>query len=348
MVEKLTMAGIARTLTIALAAIAAYAPLAVADSGKSGKGNSGNQHAMVESQPATGVYSTGATLRAQIRNGGRDGWYRFEYGTTTDYGTQTPAFHMDGKNGVTEVAVTVSGLSPSTAYHFHAVAGDDESRSTGPDGTFTTLAVDQGPGTGNGDGPGDGSDRPAAVAAPAMGRTMVAAPTAGTVRVKEKGSSKFRSLAATDSMPVGSIIDAREGAVSLSTQRAGGVVQAATFHGGMFQIRQSRSAKGMTDIYLRGSLGSCSKSTARSSRLASAAAKKRKVRRLWSSDHHGRFRTHGRNSVATVRGTSWYTEERCDGTLTRVFAGKVLVRERGTGRSKLVSRGHSFLARRAH
>ena len=69
------------------------------------------------------------------------------------------------------------------------------------------------------------------------------------------------------------------------------------------------------------------------------------MRRLWAKDDHGRFRTHGRDSVATTRGTLWSTEDRCTGTLTRVKQGKVLVRPRHSRRTVLVSAGHKYLAR---
>ena len=53
---------------------------------------------------------------------------------------------------------------------------------------------------------------------------------------------------------------------------------------------------------------------------------KRKVRRLWGRGK-GNFRTAGRRSSATVRGTWWLVEDRCDGTLTRVRQGRVDVRD---------------------
>jgi ferric-dicitrate binding protein FerR (iron transport regulator) len=74
--------------------------------------------------------------------------------------------------------------------------------------------------------------------------------------------------------------------------------------------------------------------------------KKRKPpRRLWGSDSQGKFRTRGGNSVATVRGTAWYVEDRCDGTLTRVSKGSVSVYDRGRRRTIVVRAGHSYLAR---
>ena len=58
-----------------------------------------------------------------------------------------------------------------------------------------------------------------------------------------------------------------------------------------------------------------------------AAARKPPRRSLWGHDRGGRFRTHGRDSVATVRGTTWQVTDRCDGTVTRVTEGAVLVRD---------------------
>jgi hypothetical protein len=76
----------------------------------------------------------------------------------------------------------------------------------------------------------------------------------------------------------------------------------------------------MTELVLRGPLPTCgAPGTAR----AAGASAKRRPRRMWGRDDHGRFRTRGSNSVATVRGTAWYVEDRCDGTLTRVSKGSV-------------------------
>jgi flagellar basal body rod protein FlgF len=86
----------------------------------------------------------------------------------------------------------------------------------------------------------------------------------------------------------------------------------------------------------------------RSRRAVAGAARSKTptVRSLWGRDRSGKFRTHGRDSVATVRGTTWLTVDRCDGTLTVVKAGAVSVRERRTHRSFLVRAGSRHLARR--
>jgi len=59
----------------------------------------------------------------------------------------------------------------------------------------------------------------------------------------------------------------------------------------------------------------------------------------------GRFRTRGRYSAATVRGTNWTVADRCDGTLTSVKTGVVAVRDFRKRRDVTVRAGHSYLAR---
>ena len=60
---------------------------------------------------------------------------------------------------------------------------------------------------------------------------------------------------------------------------------------------------------------------------------------------HGRFRTRGRFSAGTVRGTVWGTRDRCDGTLTVVRRGTVLVRDFRRRKTIAVHAGHTYLAR---
>jgi hypothetical protein len=46
-----------------------------------------------------------------------------------------------------------------------------------------------------------------------------------------------------------------------------------------------------------------------------------------------------------VRGTKWSVEDRCDGTLTKVFEGKVAVRDFRRHKTITVRAGKSYLAR---
>jgi hypothetical protein len=186
-------------------------------------------------------------------------------------------------------------------------------------------------------------------APPLLGRRVVLGADTGTVKVKRPGSSVYAALEDVGSLPVGSVVDAREGSVTLSSSLGGGKTQTGTFGGGLFEIRQDRRGRGMTDIVLRGgAFGACRRTRARTRAavaMAAAAKRKKAVRRLWARDKGGRFRTHGRNSVATVRGTRWVTEDRCDGTLTRVTEGAVDVRAKRAKKAVRVRAGRSLLVR---
>jgi hypothetical protein len=78
---------------------------------------------------------------------------------------------------------------------------------------------------------------------------------------------------------------------------------------------------------------------------ARTAGSSRRVRRL-RANGRGRFRTRGRYSTATVRGTNWTTEDRCNGTLTRVSSGVVVVRDLVRRRTVRLRARQSYLARR--
>ena len=163
------------------------------------------------------------------------------------------------------------------------------------------------------------------------GIVMVAVPrnaarAAGSGRASQKGLT-FVPLSEARQVPVGSFLDTRRGKVRLesATNRAG-KRQRGTFFNSLFQVRQSRkrSARGLTDLVLKGS--SFRRCNVGSGKGASAALSRRQIRQL-RANARGRFRTSGRNSSATVRGTEWGVIDRCDGTLTKVRRGKVVVRD---------------------
>jgi hypothetical protein len=145
---------------------------------------------------------------------------------------------------------------------------------------------------------------------------------------------------------VGVTLDARRGTVNLTTAGCRGGVQAGVFGGGVFSVRQPRPGCGRVDVYLRGgSFAHCGRAARRAGSRQASASRSRRVRRLWGRDSGGRFRSHGRHSHATVRGTRWLTVDRCDGTLTRVTNGAVVVRDLRRHRRVLVRAGHSYLAK---
>jgi hypothetical protein len=167
---------------------------------------------------------------------------------------------------------------------------------------------------------------------PVAGKNVNALPTSGTVKVKLPGEDGFQVLDATDQIPVGTTVDVTKGRVTLVA--AGG--SHASFYAGVFKLAQTKGSKPLTTLKLVEKL-SCP------SGKASAAAKKKRKRRLWG-DGKGRFRTRGKHSAATVVGTKWLVEDRCDSTLTRVARGRVKVRDFAKKKTVVVKAGKKYVA----
>ena len=171
-----------------------------------------------------------------------------------------------------------------------------------------------------------------------------AAGSHGSAHSSQKGVT-FVPLSEARQIPVGSFINTTKGTVRLqSAVNSFGKRQTGTFLQSLFQIRQSkkRSARGLTDLSLKGSsFRRCGKGSGTG---ASAALDRRTIRRL-RARASGRFRTSGRNSSATVRGTVWDTTDRCDGTLTKVRRGRVVVRDFRRKKNIVLTTGKSYLAR---
>ena len=182
---------------------------------------------------------------------------------------------------------------------------------------------------------------------PIQGKDFLVAKLDGDVRVRTPRSKRSHLLTQLRNIPVKSRIDSRGGTIAIITALPRKRYQLASFKDGRFDARQARRGNGVTELTLRGKTG-CGGNGEPDAALVRAlsSAASPKGRRLWAKDRHGRWRTHGRDSVATVRGTEWITEDRCDGTLTTVVEGAVKVRDRHTGRSVLVRAGHSYLARK--
>jgi DNA-binding beta-propeller fold protein YncE len=173
---------------------------------------------------------------------------------------------------------------------------------------------------------------------PELGETIIVEPAGGRVRVRPPGAPSFVRLRTLRVVPVGSLIDARRGKALLSSVRdRSGVVQQGRFFDGLFQVRQRRSARYITDLVLRGELTGCP------ARTEASASARRRSRRLWGNAG-GRFRTRGRYSSGAVRGTRWLVADTCEGTLTAVRRGEVTVRDFVRDRRIVLEAGERYLA----
>jgi hypothetical protein len=189
--------------------------------------------------------------------------------------------------------------------------------------------------------------------APALGRTENAAPVSGKVFVLVNG--RFVPLTGARQIPSGAEVNALRGTLSLTTATGTGKkTQTGRFGGAVFRVTQARAgaSKGLTTLTLinhafKGapSYATCNRHKAAD---ASAAALSSKTLQLLHASAHGKFRTSGRYSAATVRGTKWTIADRCDGTLTHVITDSVAITDFVRHRTIILHAGQSYLAKATH
>jgi CSLREA domain-containing protein len=167
---------------------------------------------------------------------------------------------------------------------------------------------------------------------PVAGETVNVSESRGRVRVRLPGSDEFFELEQAQQVPIGSTFDTARGRVNLVAAGQ----QRSWFYQGVFRLGQSKGRRPLSTLTLTGSLA-CG-------RGATTAQARKKKRRLWG-DGKGKFRTKGKHSAATVVGTRWLVEDRCNGTLTRVTKGRVRVRDFRARRTVVVRAGKRYFAR---
>jgi hypothetical protein len=105
-------------------------------------------------------------------------------------------------------------------------------------------------------------------------------------------------------------------------------------------VRQTRKNPLTTLSMSGGGLGKCGRP------LPSGGAAKKRSRSLFSNVTKGsHYRSRGRNSAATVRGTKWTMTDSCAGTLTTVKQGTVVVRDFTLRKNRTLKAGQHYLAK---
>jgi hypothetical protein len=165
-------------------------------------------------------------------------------------------------------------------------------------------------------------------------------PISGTVLVNGQPLQQGQAL------PLNTPIDTTNGIVQITTLNAAGQEQSLFAFGGVFVIRQAAPGAVTELVLIGGKEDICAAKKSKRHVAAKAPKAKRSkkvIRSLWGQGT-GSFRTRGKYSSATVRGTFWLTADRCDGTLTRVEEGTVTVRDFVKKKTIIVTAGNSYLA----
>jgi hypothetical protein len=154
---------------------------------------------------------------------------------------------------------------------------------------------------------------------PKVGRTVVVSPAHGSIRVKARGSRRYKRLRRARTIRLGSTVDATNGQVRLRAASGSGI-ESGVFSDGAFVVTQTRTTPRYVELRLVGGRPeACAQASGAGPR---AAVSPRVIRRL-RARARGHFRTRGGNAAATVRGTTWLTEDRCDGTVITSQEGTV-------------------------
>lgn len=269
-----------------------------------------------------------------------------------------------GSGGTNGQGNTQSGTTTGTTDTRGNGNGDSNSGNAGGNGGGSESNNAGGNGNGNANGHGNGQrgeddcvappTDPGGVAGdgklpPARaGRSVNVEPTDGTVRVKQPDAEGFTPLADSAQLPEGTVIDARNGSLELTSAGTGGQ-QTAAFTGAKFEVRQEKAKAAVTELVLRGgAFKGCPRldhgRRAAAIRNGFIASRSKGRRRLFGSGR-GRFRTRGRWGSATVRGTTWKVEDTCGGTLTTVVRGVVEVADFGKKKTVRVRAGEEYFSR---
>ncbi len=306
--------------------------------------------------------SSGAAFSGTVNPEGLATTAYFEYGLDPKYagggavvyGASTAVQQVGFDLSNHPVSVSVSGLLPNALYHVRLVAMNGDGTTIGPDETFTTAMSAPPP-------------------PPVLGKTVNATPVSGLVYIKLPHGKPASDVEVNDALikgqgfvplteprqlPSGTQIDARGGTLDLiaAPAKKHGKQQMITLSGALIGFSQSRTGltKGLTTISLlenafpgAPSYARCPKAQADESlaHAASSSPSSAVVQSLHAKDNHGQFKTRGRYSSATVRGTAWQMSDLCDGTLTSVQRGTVSVFVFATRKTITLHAGHSYLAR---
>ena len=275
----------------------------------------------------------------------------FEYGLDSRYtnpGTSGPVYDQSTPNQSVgsdfsshTVTASASGLVPNALYHVRLVATNSAGTTNGPDMTFTTPKAP-------------------APAPPSLGKSFTGSAT-GLVLIEING--KFVPITELSKIPNGAIINALHGTLTLNT--AGGTQHAALaakkgkskkpkkpqtqtgkFGGAVFKVTQAHSGQATLALVegakFKGAPTYASCTTKKGKAVAAGVSSK--TLQLLHASAHGKFRTKGRYSAATIRGTIWTIADRCDGTLVHAIKDTVSVDDLVLHKTITLHPGNSYLA----
>jgi hypothetical protein len=174
----------------------------------------------------------------------------------------------------------------------------------------------------------------------------------------------FRPITQALQFPVGTVIDALHGSVTITTAAGGHAAsdaaakgkkhkstvktQSGTFGGAVFKVIQAHNGLATLALVENAFPGAPTFATCKKHKAGDATAAALSIRtlQLLHASAHGRYSTRGRYGAATVRGTKWTTADRCDGTLLHDITDSVAVTDFVHHKTIILHAGQSYLAKK--
>jgi hypothetical protein len=172
---------------------------------------------------------------------------------------------------------------------------------------------------------------------PILGQQAEIAPLSGSVLVRPPGKKHFVRVKTIQPLRYGAVVHATKGHIQVIAATPGGGFQSGQFYAGGFNLTQLHN--GYVQAQLTGKPTGCS------TEKPKANIARKKTLSLWGHVK-GHYSTRGNYGSASVRGTIWLTENRCDGTYFHVREGTLRIRDFVKHKTIILHAGHSYLARR--
>ena len=96
---------------------------------------------------AAAITATAATIGGSVTANARPTSFHFEYGISASYGLRTADARAGASVDAVPVSEDLSGLTPSTTYHYRLIATNADGTTVGVDASFTTAAAAVGHGS---------------------------------------------------------------------------------------------------------------------------------------------------------------------------------------------------------
>ena len=245
--------------------------------------------------------------------------------------TSPPVQQVGADSDATPCRPTLTDLVPGALYHVRLVATNSDGTTFGPDQTFTTAPA-------------------AAPPAPVLGKSRGRG-AGDRDRVHQVAVGRVRAADRRRADPVGSR-DRRAPRLAQDHDRhrqarARPSTASSAARSSASRRRAAGASKGLATLSLvEGAFsGAPSYALCKPHKAVDATAASSKTLQLLHASAHGKFRTKGRYSAATVLGTKWTIADRCDGTLVHDITDSVAVTDFVRHKTIILHAGQSYLAK---